>query len=203
MDQVNAFYQLYESYNKYDCTSPTYIRNIQRICYHIMKTHTSLYSLFNHLHKGDTKMKPFQLPEDFLFGTATASLQIEGGDRNNNWYRFCEQQKTKDGAHCIEAADHWNRFKEDIDLMTQLHQDTYRMSLEWARIEPDLGCFDENALTHYRKIISTLLDKGIRPLVTLHHFSNPIWFEDMGGWANRDAVLWFDRFVRKVIFALG
>lgn len=148
-------------------------------------------------------MKEFQLPKDFLFGTATASLQIEGGDRNNNWYRFCEQNKTKDGTHCIVAADHWNRYEEDIHLMTQLNQDTYRMSLEWSRIEPARGEFDVEALTHYRTMITLLLEKGIHPLVTLHHFSNPIWFEDMGGWANKDAVLWFDGFVRKVIFTLG
>lgn len=148
-------------------------------------------------------MKTFQLPDNFLFGTATASLQIEGGDRNNNWYRFCEQGKTKDGSHCIEAADHWDRYEEDIGLMRQLNQDTYRMSLEWSRIEPQRGRFDAGALEHYRREISLLLEKGIRPLVTLHHFSNPIWFEDMGGWANEDAVMWFDVYVRKVVSALG
>lgn len=126
-------------------------------------------------------MKTFQLPENFLFGSATASLQIEGGDRHNNWYRFCEEGKTEDGSHCIEAADHWNRYEEDIDLMTQLHQDTYRMSVEWSRIEPKLGHFVDSSLEHYRTEIELLLEKGIRPLVTLHHFSNPIWFEDMGG----------------------
>ena len=153
--------------------------------------------------KEEDHMKTFQLPENFLFGSATASLQIEGGDRHNNWYRFCEEGKTEDGSHCIEAADHWNRYEEDIDLMTQLHQDTYRMSVEWSRIEPKLGHFVDSSLEHYRTEIELLLEKGIRPLVTLHHFSNPIWFEDMGGWANKDAVLWFDRFVRKVVFTLG
>lgn len=148
-------------------------------------------------------MTTFQLPDNFLFGTATASLQIEGGDKNNNWYRFCEEGKTKDGSHSVTAIDHWNRYEEDIDLMTQLNQDTYRMSLEWSRIEPQRGRFDEQALEHYRKEITMLNEKGIRPLVTLHHFSNPIWFEDMGGWANKDAVMWFDVYVRKVVTLLG
>jgi len=69
-------------------------------------------------------MADFQFPDNFLFGTVTASLQIEGGDRNNNWFRFCEQNKTEDGTHCIEAADHWNRYEEDINLMKEQHQDT-------------------------------------------------------------------------------
>src|SRR5690625_4677848 len=143
-------------------------------------------------------MKPFQLPGNFLFGTATASLQIEGGDRNNNWYRFCEQGKTKDGTHCIVAADHWNRYEEDIQIMKDLHQDTYRLSVEWARIEPERGKFNKDALTHYRKIIQMLIDNGIQPLVTIHHFSNPIWFEDMGGWAKKESVDCFVNFTEKV-----
>src|SRR5690625_6619674 len=92
-------------------------------------------------------MKPFQLPEHFLFGTATASLQIEGGDRNNNWYRFCEQGKTRDGTHCIVAADHWNRYKEDIALMKELNQQVYRMSIEWSRIEPKQGEYKDRKST--------------------------------------------------------
>jgi len=148
-------------------------------------------------------MDAFQLPEDFLFGTATASLQIEGGDKNNNWYRFCEQGKTKDGTHCIVAADHWNRYEEDIQIMKDLHQDTYRLSVEWARIEPERGKFNKDALTHYRKIIQMLIDNGIQPLVTIHHFSNPIWFEDMGGWAKKESVDCFVNFTEKVVLSLG
>lgn len=148
-------------------------------------------------------MKTFKLPNDFLFGTATASLQIEGGDRNNNWYRFCEEKKTADGSHCIAAIDHWNRYEEDIQLMKQLHQQTYRMSVEWARIEPEKGTFNEVALEHYREEIEMLLANNIRPLVTLHHFSNPIWFEDMGGWAHTESVDCFLRFTEKVVSSLG
>ncbi|HLS34845.1 MAG TPA: glycoside hydrolase family 1 protein [Bacillota bacterium] len=148
-------------------------------------------------------MKPFQLPGNFLFGTATASLQIEGGDRNNNWYRFCEQGKTKDGTHCIVAADHWNRYKEDIALMKELNQQVYRMSIEWSRIEPRQGEYNEEALVHYRKILKHLLDNDIQPLVTLHHFSNPIWFEDVGGWANKNSPQIFHDFAKKVVYSLG
>lgn len=148
-------------------------------------------------------MKTYTFPDYFLFGTATASLQIEGGDKHNNWYRFSEENKTKDGTHCIVAADHWNRYEEDIDLMKQLNQQTYRMSVEWSRIEPEIGQFNNEALDHYRAELQLLLDNNIRPLVTLHHFSNPIWFEDMGGWANEESVTYFNNFTRKVVFYLG
>src|SRR5699024_12877764 len=94
-------------------------------------------------------MKTFQLPEDFLFGSATAWLQIEGGDRHNKWFRFCEEGKTEDGSQCIEAADHWNRYEEDIDLMTQLHQDTYIMSVDWSRFVPRLVQLVDLALVHW------------------------------------------------------
>lgn len=148
-------------------------------------------------------MKAFKLPEDFLFGTATASVQIEGGDRNNNWYRFCEENKTADGTHCIVAADHWNRYEEDIALMKQLNQQAYRMSVEWSRIEPEKGQYNDAALEHYRDEIQLLRDNNIRPLVTLHHFSNPIWFEDIGGWATSKSITYFNNFTKKVVSFLG
>lgn len=148
-------------------------------------------------------MKTFKLPENFLFGTATASVQIEGGDRNNNWYRFCEEDKTEDGTHCIVAADHWNRYEEDIELMMQLNQQAYRMSIEWSRIEPGQGEYNEAALEHYRNEIQLLKNNNIRPLVTLHHFSNPIWFEDIGGWSNSKSITYFNNFTKKVVGFLG
>lgn len=148
-------------------------------------------------------MKTFTLPDDFLFGTATASLQIEGGDINNNWYRFCEENKTKDGTHCKMADDHWNRYEEDINLMKKLNMKVYRMSIEWSRIEPKEGTFCNEALSHYRDEIKMLIDNNIRPLVTLHHFSNPIWFDDLGGWANPKSIEYFKRFTQKVVYNLG
>lgn len=148
-------------------------------------------------------MKGFNLGKDFLMGTATAALQIEGGDRNNNWYRWCEQGKIKDCSHCLRANDHWNRFQEDIALMKEMHNDTYRLGLEWSRIEPSPGQWDSKGLAHYRLELEELLKAGITPLVTLHHFSHPLWFEDMGGWANSKSVDYFVRFTRVVVENLG
>lgn len=148
-------------------------------------------------------MEPFALPEDFLLGTATASLQIEGGDRNNSWYRWVQTGHVKDGSSCIIADDHWNRVDEDIEIMKQLHQQTYRMSLEWSRIEPARGQFDKDALQHYRHELQELVSAGIRPLVTLHHFSNPLWLEDAGAWINPDVIGLFERYTAYVVENLG
>jgi beta-glucosidase len=100
-------------------------------------------------------MDQFQLPKNFLMGSATAATQIEGGDRNNSWHRWCESPgHIHDGADCVRADDHWNRYAEDIELMKELHHDVYRMGLEWSRIEPEQGKFDQKAINHYRDEIT-------------------------------------------------
>lgn len=147
-------------------------------------------------------MKPFTLPDSFLLGTATASLQIEGGDRNNSWYRWVEQGHSKEG-HCVVACDHWNRVAEDTALMKSLGHHTYRLSIEWSRIEPEKGKFDPDAMAHYRGEIEGLVDAGIVPLVTLHHFSNPLWLEDSGAWLNPEVVDLLERYASYVVEALG
>ncbi|MEN6551158.1 MAG: glycoside hydrolase family 1 protein [Candidatus Cryosericum sp.] len=148
-------------------------------------------------------METFALPKGFLLGTATSSLQIEGGDRNNSWYRWVQTGHVKDGTTCFIAADHWNRFPEDIALMQQLHLQTYRMSLEWSRIEPEQGHFDSDAMQHYRKELEMLVAAGIRPLVTLHYFTNPLWVEDAGGWLNPEAADWFEGYTAYAVENLG
>ena len=148
-------------------------------------------------------MKPFKLPDHFLMGSATAATQIEGGDINNNWYDWCLKGKIKDGTSCIRANDHWNRYVEDIGLMKQLNHKVYRMGLEWSRIEPEKGCFDEGAVRHYRNEISLLLENGIRPLVTLHHFTHPLWFAAEGEFESSKAVEYFERYTGYVVDKLG
>lgn len=148
-------------------------------------------------------MDQLKLPQTFLLGAAAAALQIEGGDRNNNWYRWSEQHKIKDGSSPVVANDHWNRYLSDIELMKELHFDTYRMGLEWSRIEPEPGVYDAGVLAHYRDEITELIKHEIQPLVTLHHFSHPLWFEDMGGWENPMAVDYFLSYTRQVVSALG
>jgi len=149
-------------------------------------------------------MKEFKLPPDFLMGSATSGFQIEGGDRNNSWYTWCEQPgRIKDSTSCFRAADHWNRYTEDIAIMKELHHDVYRMGVEWSRIEPEQGRFDQTAVDHYRHEIELLLRNGIKPLVTLHHFSNPNWLEQAGGWGNPLIVRHFTEYTRYVVNKLG
>lgn len=149
-------------------------------------------------------MNEFQLPPDFMMGSATSAFQIEGGDRNNSWYAWCEDPNhIKDGSSCFRATDHWNRYAEDIRIMKELHHDVYRMGLEWSRIEPEQSRFDQTAIARYRNEIETLLQNGIRPLVTLHHFSNPLWLEQTGGWGNPRIVEYFTAYTRYVVNNLG
>ena len=148
-------------------------------------------------------MAGFQLKNDFLIGVASAATQIEGGDRNNSWADWAERGKIEDGSSPIRANDHYARWREDLALMKQMGIQVYRLGLEWSRIEPERGRFDAGALAHYREEIQALLDQQIQPLVTLHHFTNPLWLETMGGFEHPDSVAIFLRYVKKVIEALG
>lgn len=147
--------------------------------------------------------KLYKFDEDFLFGTATASTQIEGGDKNNSWYRWCEAGHIIDSSSCVTACDHWNRVEEDIELLKKLKVQTHRLSLEWSRIEPSPSKYSEEAINHYRKEIQLLIDSGINPLVTLHHFSDPQWFLDIGGWTKSENVEYFINYVKYIIENIG
>lgn len=148
-------------------------------------------------------LESFILPKEFLMGTATASVQIEGGDRNNTWYKWCEEGHIKDGAHCITACDHWNRIEQDTELLKELNVNTHRMSLEWSRIEPKAGVFSIEAIEHYRYEIQLLVKSGIRPFITLHHFSEPLWFHEMGGWTKEENSDYFLKYTEYVVEKLG
>ncbi len=145
----------------------------------------------------------FQLKDDLLLGVASSATQIEGGDDNHNWARFAAEGKVADGTSPLRANDHYRRFREDIDLMAQMGISIYRFGIEWSRIEPVQGQFSEEAIAHYREEIAYMCEKGIRPLLTIHHFTNPLWFEDMGGFTARDSVGVFMNYVRKVIDSFG
>lgn len=138
-----------------------------------------------------------------LIGTASAATQIEGGDTNNNWYEWAETGHIADGSSPVRANDHWNRWQEDNELMAELGFPIARIGLEWSRIEPSPGEFSTAVLDRYREEISDLLDKGIRPLVTLHHFSNPLWLQRAGQWTNPHVVDRFLRYTRVVVSALS
>jgi beta-glucosidase len=143
-------------------------------------------------------------PDGFTWGTATAAHQIEGGNTNNDWWAF----EHLEGSGCAEpsgdACDSWDRWEEDADLVAALGLDNYRFSVEWSRIEPAEGEFSRAALAHYRRQCVGLKERGVDPVVTFHHFTNPRWLADQGGgWETGAAVERFGRFCTVVAEALG
>ncbi len=141
--------------------------------------------------------------KDCELGVATAATQIEGGRARTNWHRWAEQGHIDDGSSPVRATDHWNRVGQDIELLGELGVRHYRMGLEWARIEPEPGVFDAAAIQHYRDELEQLRAAGITPLVTLHHFNNPLWFEDDGGFLSASAIDTFLRYTERVVNELG
>lgn len=141
---------------------------------------------------------------DLRLGVASAPTQIEGGDRANSWFDWASLPgRIADGTSPVVATDHWERWPQDTALLADLGIGIYRMGIEWARIEPRPGQFDEGAIEHYRQELSALRDAGITPLVTLHHFTNPSWFEAMGAWTHDLAVDIWLRFVRLAVSEFG
>lgn len=143
------------------------------------------------------------LPKGFRLGVATASAQIEGGEVASNWNAFSGAGRIKDGSHVARANRHWEHLAEDVALLEELGIKDYRMSLEWARIEPSAGVFDETALAHYRAELELLKSKGIRPLITFYHFSHPLWFEALGSFTKTDNLRFFLRYVERCLLRLG
>jgi beta-glucosidase len=146
----------------------------------------------------------FNFPKGFLWGTATAAHQVEGSNHRNNWAAWEKQEgRIKNGQKAGLACDWWNgRWKEDLDRAVETGQNAHRLSVEWSRIQPDPEHWDEGALEYYRVMLRGLVDRGLTPMVTLHHFSNPLWLEEMGGWENDQTPARFEMFVRKVVEAL-
>jgi beta-glucosidase len=144
-----------------------------------------------------------RFPDGFRWGTATAAHQIEGGNWNNDWWRF----EHTPGSAAVEASgdacDSWNRWAEDADLVASLGLGNYRFSVEWSRVEPEDGLVSHAALAHYRRQCEGLLARGVDPVITLHHFTTPRWLADLGGWAEPVAVERFGRFAQVVLEALG
>lgn len=141
--------------------------------------------------------------EGFELGVASAATQIEGGEFESNWSRFCDEGHVKDNSHVHTATDHYRLFFEDTQLLGQMGIKHYRFSIEWARINPELGQFDHGALNHYRVELLLLKELGIKPLLTFYHFSQPLWFEDLGGFTKKENTIYFIEFVSECLKAFG
>jgi len=140
---------------------------------------------------------------DFLIGAATAAHQVEGNNTNNDCWAQEQLPHSSYTEPSLDAVDHYNRYEEDIQLMAAAGLNAYRFGIEWARIEPEEGHFDEAEVEHYRNVIACCKKHHIEPIVTLHHFSSPVWLIRKGGWESESVPTDFARYVDYIIRQLG
>lgn len=143
-------------------------------------------------------MKTF--PKNFYWGAATASYQVEGGIENTDWAKAAEEGRV---PRCGRACDHYHNFERDFNIAKELGHNAHRFSIEWARIEPKEGEFDQKAIEHYRQVLKALRSRKIEPFITLWHFTLPEWFAESGGFERKDAPEIFARYCAFVVSELG
>lgn len=144
-----------------------------------------------------------KFPQGFMVGASTAAHQVEGNNVHSDYWLQENVEHSQFVEPSGEAVDHYHRYEEDIRLMAEAGLNAYRFSIEWARIEPKQGEFDENEIEHYRKVIACCKENGVEPVVTLHHFTSPAWVISRGGWENEEVVDWFANYVQYVVKHLG
>lgn len=142
-------------------------------------------------------------PADFLWGTATAAHQVEGNNTNSDFWVMEHVPDTIFTEPSGDAIDHYHRYADDIALLAALGFNSYRFSVEWARVEPEDGYFSTAALDYYRRICETSLAHGLKPVVTYHHFTSPRWLVAQGGWLNKETAAKFGRYCQRVTAHLG
>ncbi len=142
-------------------------------------------------------------PSGFMWGTSTSGYQIEGGGENTDWYRYETKPDTIAVEPCDDACDSWNRYEEDLDIIESLGLNSFRLSLEWAKIEPQQGVFSKDAVAHYRDVLKACHAKGIQTVVTLHHFTLPLWVADLDGFENPRIAEWMGNYAKHVATELG
>lgn len=141
--------------------------------------------------------------KEFYIGAATAAHQVEGNNIHSDYWALEHMKTTSFAEPSLDAVDHYNRYEEDIRLMADAGLNAYRFSIEWARIEPQEGIFDEKELEHYRAVIRCCKEHGIEPIVTLHHFTSPKWLISKGGWEAETTPAYFARYTKYVMERLG
>jgi beta-glucosidase len=147
--------------------------------------------------------QPLSFPKGFLWGAATSSYQYEGANTNNQWYAWEQSGHIKTGDRCGLASDWWAHAERDIDAAAAMGLNALRLSLEWSRIEPKMDEWNDEALRRYHQILQALRSRNIEPLVTLHHFTDPLWLTALGGFHFRGVEARFDTYVAHVVEALG
>ena len=142
-------------------------------------------------------------PDGFLWGTATAAHQVEGGNTNNDWWAFEHDPQSPATESSGDACDSWHRWPDDLDLLVSLGFGAYRFSIEWSRIEPAEGEWSRASLEHYRAMAAGCHARGLVPMVTFHHFTTPQWLAARGGWEAPEAPERFGRLCERVVAHLG
>src|SRR5260370_12304643 len=142
-------------------------------------------------------------PPTFLWGTATAARQVEGGNVYNDTWALEHAAGSAFVESSGDACDHYTRYRDDIALVADLGSTLYRFSLEWSRIEPEEGEFSLAQLDHYRRMLATCHEHGLTPMVTFHHFTSPRWLAASGGWEAKDTPEKFARFCERAMAHRG
>lgn len=174
-----------------------------------------------------TLQKEITFPKRFMWGASTAAHQVEGGNHNQwtvwelenaktlaaqapfrdqhvpVWNSIKRQAVSPNNYVSGRLADHYRRYEEDFDLLTALHMNAYRFSIEWSRIEPQQGKWDAAEVQHYREYIAALKRRGIEPVVTLFHFTLPVWFNEMGGFEKKANIRYFVNFAERIVREIG
>ncbi len=138
----------------------------------------------------------FDFPKGFLWGAATSSHQVEGANTKNDWWQWEQAGRVKEKSQ--DACRQFELFRNDFDIAKSLHHNAHRLSIEWSRVEPEAGRWDEAAIGHYQEALRALRVRGLEPIVTLHHFTNPVWFSKLGGWKSDECIYHFERFANKM-----
>lgn len=145
----------------------------------------------------------FRIKEGMKLGVATAATQIEGGQTHSNWNDWYHRGKILDGTDPATGNDHWEKWEADTELMARMGLQIYRFGVEWARLVPAPGEVNEAAVQRYRQEIQALKARNIAPLLTIHHFSNPMWFEKLGGFTKRENLHFYLELVEMVADRFG
>lgn len=161
-------------------------------------------------------MPKYRFPKGFLWGAATASHQVEGNNHNNwtEWERSSKRREDLEASGELSkygldnfisgrGPDQFSLYTEDFALARQLGHTATRISIEWSRIEPEKGVFNQQAIEHYRDVIKTIRDNGMEPFVTMYHWPVPLWFDKKGGWLAKDAVKDFESYATCLTESLG
>lgn len=144
-----------------------------------------------------------RLPKGFLIGASTAAHQVEGNNIYSDYWAMEHMEYSSFNEPSLDAVDHYNRYEEDIRLLAEAGLNAYRFSIEWARVEPQSGVFDEEAIGHYSRVLDCCHKNGVEPIVTLHHFTSPKWLIEQGGWEAEETAWKFAAYCRYVVEKLG